>query len=49
MVAAFPLDISMFLSLPCASKVYLQGWNFLEGYQSQDEIHFTDIRQVRGG
>ena len=49
MVAAFPLDISVFLSLPCASEVYLQGWNFLEGYPSQDEIHFTDIRQVRGG
>ena len=48
-VTIFPLDISVFLSLPCASEVYLHGWNFLEGYPSQDEVHFTDIRQVRGG
>ena len=47
MVVAFPLDISVFLSLPCTSKVYLHGWNFLEDYPSQDEVHFTDIRQVR--
>ena len=49
MVAGFPLDISMFLSFPYASEVYLHYWNFLEGYPSQDEVHFTDIRQVRGG
>ena len=49
MVATFSLDISVFLSLPCASEVYLHGWNFLEGYPSQDEVHFSDIRQVRGG
>ena len=49
MVAAFPLDISVFLSLPCTSEVYLHYWNFLEGYPSQDEVHFIDIRQVRGG
>ena len=49
MVAAFPLDISVFLSLPCTSEVYLHCWNFLEGYPSQNEVHFTDIRQVRGG
>ena len=49
MVAAFPLDISVFLSLPCTPEVYLHCWNFLEGYLSQDEVHFTDIRQVRGG
>ena len=48
MVAAFPLDISVFLSLPYAYEVYLHGWNFLKGYPSQDEVHFTDIRQVRG-
>ena len=49
MVATFPLDISMFLSLPYASEVYLHGWNFLESYPSQDEVHVTDICQVRGG
>ena len=37
------------LSLPCTSEVYLHCWNFLEGYPSQDEVHFIDIRQVRGG
>ena len=47
MVTAFPLDIFVFLSLPCASEVYLHCWNFLEGYPSQDKVHFTDIRQVR--
>ena len=47
MVVAFPLDISVFLSLPCASGVYLRYWNFLEGYISQGEVHLTDIRQVR--
>ena len=48
MVAAFPLDISVFLSLPCISEVYLHRWNFLEGYISQDEVDLTDICQVRG-
>ena len=48
-VATFPLDISVFLSLPYASEVYLHGWNFLKGYPSQDEVHFIDIRQVRRG
>ena len=46
MVAAFPLDIFVFLSLSCTSEVYLHGWNFLEGCPSQDEVHFTDIRQA---
>ena len=49
MVAAFPQDISVFLSFPCAPEVYLRGWNFLEGYLSQGEVRLTDIRQVRGG
>ena len=31
MVAAFSLDISAFLSLPCAFEVYLRRWSFLEG------------------
>ena len=48
MVAAFPQDISVFLSFPCSPEVYLRCWNFLEGYLSQVEVHLTDIRQVRG-
>ena len=49
MVVVFPLDISVFLSLPCASELYPHCWNFLEGYPSQDEVHITDIREVREG
>ena len=49
MVVAFPQYISVFLSLPCASEVYLYCWDFLEGYPSQGEIRLTDNRQVRGG
>ena len=49
MVAAFPQDIFVFLSLPCAPEVYLRWWNFLEVYPSQAKAHLTDIRQVRGG
>ena len=30
-VAAFSLDISVFLSLPCTFVVYLRRWSFLEG------------------
>ena len=48
MVAAFPLDISVFLSLLCISEVYLHRWNLLEGYVSQDEVDLSDICQVRG-
>ena len=48
MVAAFPLDISAFLSFPCSSEVYLRRWNFLEGYISQGEVDLIDICQVRG-
>ena len=48
MVAAFPQDISAFLSFPCSSEVYLRHWNFLEGYISQGEVDLTDICQVRG-
>ena len=47
-VAAFPQDISAFLSFPCLPEVYLRCWNFLEGYISQGEINLTDICQVRG-
>ena len=48
MVAAFPQDISAFLSFPCSSEVYLRRWNFLEGYISQGEVDLTGICQVRG-
>ena len=30
-VAAFSLDISVFLSIPCTFEVYLRCWSFLEG------------------
>ena len=49
MIAAFPQDISVFLSLSCASEVYLYCWDFLEGYLSQGEVHLTDNRQVQEG
>ena len=48
-VAAFSLDISVFLSLPCTFEVYLCCWSFLEGGLEQDEAHFIDICQIRGG
>ena len=48
MVEAFPQDISVFLSFPCSSGVYLRRWNFLEGYISQGEVDLSDICQVRG-
>ena len=48
MIAAFPQDISAFLSFPYSSEVYLCRWNFLEGYISQGEVDLTDICQVRG-
>ena len=48
MVAAFPQDISAFLSFPYSPKVYLCRWNFLEGYISQGEVDLTNICQVRG-
>ena len=48
MVAAFSLDISVFLSLPCTFEVYFRRWSFLEGCLEQDEAHFIDICQIRG-
>ena len=47
MVAAFPQDISVFLSFPYSSEVYLRRWNFLEGYISQGEVDLIDICQVQ--
>ena len=49
MVAAFSLDIFVFLSLSCTFEVYLRRWSFLEGGLEQDEAHFIDICQIRGG
>ena len=49
MVAAFPQDIFVFLSLPYAPEVYLCCWNFLGDYPSQEQDHLIDIRQVQGG
>ena len=48
-VAAFLLDISVFLSLPCTFEVYLRRWSFLEGCLEQDEAHSIDICPVREG
>ena len=48
MVAAFSLDISVFLSLPCTFEVYLCCWSFLEGGLEQEEAHFIDICQIQG-
>ena len=45
-VAAFPQDISAFLSFPYSPEVHLRCWNFLEDYISQGEVDLTDIRQV---
>jgi len=41
--------ISVFLSLPCTFEVYLRRWSFLVGCLEQDEAHFIDICQIRGG
>ena len=49
MVAAFPLDISVFLSSPYMPEVYPHRWSLLEGYLSHSGACLTDIRPVRGG
>ena len=49
MVAAFPLDISVFLSSPYVPEVYPHRWSLLEGYLSHSDACSIDIRQVRGG
>ena len=48
-VAAFSLDIFVFLSIPCTFEVYLRRWNILEGGLGQDEARSTDMCQIRGG
>ena len=48
-VAAFPLDISVFLSSPHVPEVYPHHWKLLEGHLSHPGAWSTDIRLVRGG
>ena len=48
-VAAFPLDISVFLSSPYMPKVYPHHWRLLEGRLSHPNACSTDIRPIRGG
>ena len=48
-VAAFPLDISVFLSSPYVPKVYSHRWKFLEGHPSHLGAYSTDVRPIRGG
>ena len=43
MVAAFPLDISVFLSSPYVLEVYPHRWSLLEGYLSHPGADPTDI------
>ena len=48
-VAAFPLDIFVFLSSPYVSEVYPHHWKFLEGHLSHPGTCLTDIRPIREG
>ena len=48
MVAAFSLDISMFLSSPYVPEVYPHRWILLEGHLSHPDTRLTDIRPIRG-
>ena len=48
-VAAFPLDIYVFLSSPYVSEVYPYCWNLLEGYLSHSGACSTNICPVQGG
>ena len=48
-MAAFPLDISVFLSSLYMPEVYPHRWSLLEGYLSHLGACSTDIRPVRGG
>ena len=48
-IAAFPLDISVFLSSPYAPEVYPHRWRLLEGHPSHPGVCSTDIRSIRGG
>ena len=48
-VAAFSLDISVFLSSPYVPEVYPHHGRLLEGHLSHRGTSLTDIRPVRGG
>ena len=48
-MAAFPLDISVFLSSLYMPEVYPHRWSLLEGYLSHLGVCLTDVRPVQGG
>ena len=48
-VAAFLLDISVFLSSSYAPEVHPYRWTFLEGHLSRLSTCFTDIHPIREG
>ena len=48
-VAAFSLDIFVFLSSPYVPEVYPHRWRLLEGHLSLPGTCLTDIRLVREG
>ena len=47
-IAAFSLDISVFLSSPYVPEVYPHRWILLEGHQSHQDTRVTDIYPIRG-
>ena len=47
-IAAFSLDISVFLSSPYVPEVYPHRWILLEGHQSHQDTRVTDICSIRG-
>ena len=49
MVAAFSLDIFVFLSFPYVPEVYPHCWRLLEGHLSHPGTRLTDIRLILGG
>ena len=49
MVAAFSLDISVFLSSSYVPEVYSHRWILQEGHQSHLDTRLTDICPIRGG
>ena len=49
MVAAFLLDISVFLSSSYMLEVHPYHWIFLEGHLSRPSTCLTDIHPIREG
>ena len=49
MVAAFLLDISVFLSSSYVHEVHPYRWKFLEGHLSRPGTCLTDIRPIQEG